>query len=99
MDFFIDAQEKASMRWNKYQIDKLAKKKYQTGRRNLELLLQCSTRDVIKREILIKRMKANNTGRGATEMVRNLNPCISSGPKRKTADGGGCSVWLPGSIW
>jgi hypothetical protein len=37
-------------------------------------------------------MKANNTGRGATEMVRNLNPRISSGPNRKTADGGGCSV-------
>lgn len=40
---------------NKYQIDKLAKKKYQTGRRNLELLLQCSTRDVIERENLNKK--------------------------------------------
>jgi len=37
------------------------------------------------------------TGRGATEIVKYLNPCISSGPNQNTADGGGCSVWLPGS--
>ena len=24
---------------------------------------------------------SNNTGQGATEIVRNLKPCISSGPK------------------
>lgn len=34
-------------------------------------------------------MKVNNTGRGATEIVRNLNPRISSGPNQNTADGGG----------
>lgn len=39
----------------------------------------------------------NCTGRGATEIVRNLKPCISSGPSQNTADGGACSVWLPGS--
>ena len=34
----------------------------------------------------------NCTGRGATETVRNLKPCISSGPNQNTADGGACSV-------
>ena len=32
------------------------------------------------------------TGRGATDIVRNLKPCISSGPNQNTADGGACSV-------
>lgn len=42
--------------------------------------------------------KKKITGRGATDIVRNLNPCISLGLSHNMAFGGGCSVWLPGSI-
>jgi len=31
-------------------------------------------------------------GRGATDMVMKLKPFISSGLKRRNAEGGGCSV-------
>jgi len=41
----------------------------------------------------------NFTGLGATEIVKNLKSCISSGLNNSIADGGACSVWLPGSIW
>ena len=37
-------------------------------------------------------MAQENTGRGATDMVMKLKPFISSGLKRRNAEGGGCSV-------
>ena len=32
-------------------------------------------------------------------MVMKLKPFISSGLRRRNAEGGGCSVWLPGSTY
>lgn len=70
---------------SKYQTDK--KKKGFTNPSNADIIMTLKAKNRHR-----KKKKVNNTGRGATEIVRNLNPRISSGPNQNTADGGGCSV-------
>jgi hypothetical protein len=42
-------------------------------------------------------MVQGNTGRDATDIVIKWKPLMSPGLSRRNAEGGGCSVWLPGS--